>query len=203
MNCSKPGFPVLHYFPELAQTDIHWVSDAIPISILCCPLLFPSIFPSIGGFFNESVLHIKWSKYLRFSFIINSSNEYSRLISFRIDVYDLFYPKVTQESSLVSQFKNISYLMFSLLYGPTVTSIQDHQKNHSFDYTDLFWQSDVFAFQELILLPVVLDKTLKSPLDCKEIKLCNSKGNQSWVFTGSTDAEAPILWPPDAKNWLI
>ena len=50
---------------------------------------------------------------------------------------------------------------------------------------------------------VVLEKTLESPLDCKEIKLVNSKGNQSWKFIGRTDAEAPILLPPDAKNWLL
>ena len=52
---------------------------------------------------------------------------------------------------------------------------------------------------------VVLLKTLESPLDCKEIKLVNPKGNQSWIFIGRTDAEAeaPILWPPDEKNWLI
>ena len=52
---------------------------------------------------------------------------------------------------------------------------------------------------------VVLEKTLESPLDCKEIKSVSSKGNQSWIFIGRTDAEAetPILWPPDAKNWLI
>ena len=52
---------------------------------------------------------------------------------------------------------------------------------------------------------VVLEKTLESPLDCKEIKPVNPKGNQSWVFLGRTDAEAeaPILWPPDAKNWLF
>ena len=52
---------------------------------------------------------------------------------------------------------------------------------------------------------VVLEKTLESPLDCKEIQPVNPKGNQSWIFIGRTDAEAetPILWPPDAKNWLI
>ena len=52
---------------------------------------------------------------------------------------------------------------------------------------------------------VVLEKTLESPLDCKEINLANPKGNQSWIFIGRTDAESenPILWPPDAKNWLI
>ena len=52
---------------------------------------------------------------------------------------------------------------------------------------------------------VVLEKTLESPLDCKEIQPVHPKGNQSWIFVGRTDAEAetPILWPPDAKNWLI
>ena len=50
---------------------------------------------------------------------------------------------------------------------------------------------------------VVLAKTLESPLDCKEIQPVNPKGDQPWIFIGRTDAEAPILWPPDAKNWLI
>ena len=52
---------------------------------------------------------------------------------------------------------------------------------------------------------MVLENTLESPLDSKEIKLINPKGNQSWIFIGRTDAEteAPILWPPDAKSWLI
>ena len=50
---------------------------------------------------------------------------------------------------------------------------------------------------------VVLEKILESPLDCKEIQLVNSKGNQSWIFIGRTDAEAPVLWPPDVQNWLI
>ena len=52
---------------------------------------------------------------------------------------------------------------------------------------------------------VVLEKTLESPLGCKEIQLVNPKGNQSWIFIGRTDAEAetPIFWPPDAKNWVI
>ena len=50
---------------------------------------------------------------------------------------------------------------------------------------------------------VVLEKTLESPLDWKEIQLVHPKGNQSWVFIRRTDAETPILWPPDAKNWLI
>ena len=56
-----------------------------------------------------------------------------------------------------------------------------------------------------MLLNYVLEKTLESPLDCKEIQSVHPKGNQSWIFIGRTDAEAeiPILWPPDEKNWLI
>ena len=61
------------------------------------------------------------------------------------------------------------------------------------------------SIEELMFWTVVLEKTLESPLDCKEIQLFNPKGNQSWIFIGRTDAEVetPILWPPDAKDWLI
>ena len=59
------------------------------------------------------------------------------------------------------------------------------------------------AEQNWCFWTVVLEKTLESPLDCKEIQPVNLKRNQCWIFTGRTDAEAPILWPPDAKNWLI
>ena len=77
MDCSMPGFPVLHHLPKLAQTHVHWVSDVI----FCCPLLLlPLIFPSIRVFSNESVIHIRWPKYWTFSFSISSSNEYSGLI---------------------------------------------------------------------------------------------------------------------------
>ena len=62
-----------------------------------------------------------------------------------------------------------------------------------------------WALKNWCFWTVVLEKTLESPLDCKEIQPVNPKGNQSWIFTGRTDteAEAPILWPPDAKKWLI
>ena len=59
-----------------------------------------------------------------------------------------------------------------------------------------------WTLQNWCFRTVVLEKTLESPLDCKEIKWVNPKGNQPWIFTGITDAEAPILWPPDVKNWL-
>ena len=78
MDCSTPGFPVHHQLPELAETHVHRVSDAIqpfyPLSSL--PLL-PSFFPSIKVFSSESVLHIRWPKYWSFSFSISAFNEYS------------------------------------------------------------------------------------------------------------------------------
>ena len=119
------------------------IESVIPSNhlILCCPLLF-SIFPSIRVFSNESAPRIRWSKY--WSFSISLSNEYSRLISFRIDWFDLCCPRDSQESSLAPQFKSINSLALSLLYGPTLTSIQDYWKNHS--YTDLCRQSNVSPF---------------------------------------------------------
>ena len=88
MNCSTPGFPVIHDLPEFVQTPVHWVSDAIQLFILCCPLLLLlSTFPSIRIFSDEPDLHIRWPKY--WSFTISPSNEYSGLISFRMDWLDL------------------------------------------------------------------------------------------------------------------
>ena len=70
------------------------------------------------------------------------------------------------------------------------------------------WELDYkesWALKNCCFWTVVLEKTLKSPLDCKEIQPAHPKGNQSWIFIGRTDTEVetPILWPPDAKNWLI
>ena len=91
MDCSTPGFPIHDQLPELAQTHVHRVGDAIqPSHILCCPLLFlPSIFPSIRVFSNESVLCFRWPKYWIFSFGIRPSNDYLGLIFVRIDWFDL------------------------------------------------------------------------------------------------------------------
>ena len=114
--------------------------------ILCRSLLLlPSIFPSITVFSKESVLQIRWPKYWSFSFSISPSNEYSRLISFRIDWFDLLAID-SQESSPIPQFKSIYSLELSFLYGPNLTSIHDYWINHSFDYTDLCPKSNVSAF---------------------------------------------------------
>ena len=116
--------------------------------VLHCPLLLlPSIFPSIRVFSNESVLHIRWQKCWSFSFSISPSNEYSVLISFWIDWFDLLAVQGTIKGLFPTpQFKSSSSLAFSLLYGPTLTSIHDYWKNHSFDYMDLCGQSNVSAF---------------------------------------------------------
>ena len=90
-DCSTSGFPVHHQFLELTQTHVHQVGDAIQPSH---PLSPPSppvfIFPRIRVFSNEPVLCIRWPKYWSFSFSISPSNEYSGLISFRTEWFDLF-----------------------------------------------------------------------------------------------------------------
>ena len=90
MDCSIPGSPVLHCLPEFAQTHVHWVCDAIlPSWLLSPPPPAALNHSSIRVFSNESALCIRWPKYWSFSFSISPSNEYSRLISFRIDWFDL------------------------------------------------------------------------------------------------------------------
>ena len=87
-TAAPPVFPVHHQLPELTQTHVHQVGDAIQPSPLLCRrlLLLPSIFLSIRVFSSESVLCIRWPKYWRFSFSISPSNEYSGLTSFRFDL---------------------------------------------------------------------------------------------------------------------
>ena len=103
--------------------------------ILCRPLLLPpSIFPSIRVFSNESVLCIRWPKYWSFSFSLSPSNEYSGLISFRMDWLDLLAVQGTLKSLLQQQSaKRFNSSMLSFLFIPTLTSIHDYWKNHSLD----------------------------------------------------------------------
>ena len=132
-------------------------------------LLLPSIFPRIRVFSNESALCIRWPKYGSSSFNISPSNERRGLISFRMDWVDLLAVQGTlksllqhpnSEKSIVwcsawraavygvtqSQTRLKRLSSSSLLYGPTLTSVHDYWKNHSFDYMDLCRQSDVSAF---------------------------------------------------------
>ena len=100
MDCSTPGFPVLHHHQSLLKRIS--IELVIPSNhlILCHLLLLPSIFPSIRVFSNESVLPIRWPEYWSFSFSISPSNEYSGLISFRMDWLDLLAVQGTLKSLL-------------------------------------------------------------------------------------------------------
>ena len=118
MDCSTPGFPVLHHLPELAQTHVHRVVMPSSHVILCRSLLQPSVFPSIRVFSDESALHIRWPKYWSFSTSTGPSDEYSELISFRIDWLDLLAVQGTLKTSPAPQFKSINSLALNLLYGP-------------------------------------------------------------------------------------
>ena len=104
--------------------------------ILCHPLLLlPSAFPRIRVFSSKLVLHIRWPKYLCFSFNISPSNEYSGLISFRVDRLDgsPCNPRDSQEFSPIPQFKSINSLVLGFLYSPTLTFMHDYWRNHIFD----------------------------------------------------------------------
>ena len=114
--------------------------------ILCHPFLFlPSIFSSIRVFSSESALYFRCPKH--WSFSTNLANEYSRLISFRIDLFDLFAVQGTLKSLLQHHSLKVSILQCSAFFmSNSLTSIHDYWKNHNFDYRDLCQQSDFSAF---------------------------------------------------------
>ena len=148
MDCSTPGLRITiinsRTPPKPMSIELIMPSNYL---ILCCPLLFPpSIFPSIRVFSNESVLHIRWPKYWIISINISPSNEYSGMISSKIDWFDLLEVQVTLKSLLQHHSSSINSSALSFLYGPTLTSIHDYWKKHSFEETDFCWQSKVSAF---------------------------------------------------------
>ena len=116
-DCSMPGFPVHHDLQHLLKlVSIELVTPCNHL-ILCRPLLLqPSIFPSIRVISNESVLHIRWPKYWSFSFSINSSSEYSGLISFRTDWLDLLAVQGTLKSLFQHHSSKASILQCSVFF---------------------------------------------------------------------------------------
>ena len=126
MNCSTPGFPVNHQLPELTQTHVHRVSDAIQPSHPLSSLLLPSVFPSTRVFSNESVLRTRWPKYCSLSFSISPSNEYSGLISFRMDWIDLLAAQETlknlQHHNLKASILQCSAFFIVQLSHPYMTT---------------------------------------------------------------------------------
>ena len=104
MDCSTSGFPVLHHLVEFAQTHVRWIDNAV----LCCLLLLPSVFPKVLPH------HIQWPKYWSFSF--SPSNEYSGLIPFRIDWFDLLAVQGTLQSLLQPHSSKASVLCRSAFF---------------------------------------------------------------------------------------
>ena len=146
LDCSTPGFLCLHYHPEFAQTHVHWVGDAIQPSQ---PLLSPSAalsFPASGSF-PMNLLFKSGGQSIRAS---ASASVLSMNIQswFPLGLTGLIFllSKALSRGSPVPQLNSINPLALGLLYGPTFTSVHDYWKNHSFDYIDLCWQSDISAF---------------------------------------------------------
>ena len=158
MNCSTPGLPVHHQLPELLK--LMSTESVMPSNhlILCYPiLLLPSIFTSIRVFPSESVLCIRWPKYWSFSFSISPSNEYSGLISFRVDWFDLLALQGALKSLLQHHSSKASVLQCSDFFivhlshpymtaGKTIALTMFAFFVCLFDYVCLCWQSDDSAF---------------------------------------------------------
>ena len=116
-TAARQGLPVHHQLLELTQTNVHWVGYAIQrYHPLSSPLLLPPIFPSIRVFSNETVLHIRWPKYWSFSFNISPSNEYSGLVSFRMDWLDLLAVQGTLKSLLQHHSSKASIFQCSAFF---------------------------------------------------------------------------------------
>ena len=149
MDWSMSGYPIPHYFLESAQVHVHWISDATQPShplLLSSPFAFnlsqhQGLFQWVGSLYQVA-------KYWSFNFSVILSSEYSGLISFRTDWLDLLAVQGTLKSLLQHHSSKTSILGHSLClpYGPTLTSIHDYWKDHGLDYTDLWGQTDVFAF---------------------------------------------------------
>ena len=149
MNCSTPGSLVLHTISWTLR-KLMFIESVMSSNhlILCSPLLLlPLVSPSIRVFSNGSVLHIRWPKSWSFSFSINPSKAYSGLIFFGTDWFDFLVLQGTLRSLLQNHSSKASILWCStLLMVPTLSSIHDYWKNHSFNYMDLCQESDVSAF---------------------------------------------------------
>ena len=138
MDHSTPGFPVLHYHLEFAQTPVHWVNGAIqPTHPLSPP--FPTLSLSeLQGLFQWVGSSHQVATVLEFQLQHQSFQWIFRTDSFRIDQFDELVgspwcPRNSQESSPTPQFKSISSSVLSFLYGSTLTSIHDYWKNYTFD----------------------------------------------------------------------
>ena len=205
-----PGLPV--YSQSLLK--LVSIESVMPSNhlILCHPLLLlPSIFPGIRVFSNESVLHIRWPRYWSFSFSMSPSNEYPGLISLRIDWLDLLAVQGTlksllqQHSSKASIVQRSAFFMVQLSHpymttGKTIALTR--QTFVSKVMSLLFNMLSRLVISTVHMVGFLGSTSGKEPsCQCRRCKRCGFDP-WSWKIIGRTDAEAeaPILWPLDAKN---
>ena len=141
MDCSQASLSITNPWSLLKLMSFESVMPANHLILCLLLLLPPSIFPSIRVISNESALRISWPKYWSFSFNISPSNEHPGLLSFRMDWLDLLAVQGALKGLLQHHSSQASSLSF--LYSPTLPSIYDYWKRHSFDWMDLCWQSYV------------------------------------------------------------
>ena len=202
MDCSSQAslsFTISQSLLKLMSIELVMPSNHLT---LCGPLLLlPSIFPRIRVFSSESALRIRWPKYWSFSFNISPSNEHPGLISFRMDWLDLLAVQGTLKSLLQHHSSKASILWHSAFF---IVQFSHPYMTTGKTIALTRWTFVGKVMSLLLNMLSRLEKTLESPLDCKEIQPVHPKGDQSWVFIGGTDAEAetPILRPPDAESWL-
>ena len=154
MNCCTPGFPVLHYLPELAQTHVHWVNDAIqPFHPLPSPSL-PAFNLSQHRGFSKSALHIKWPKYQSFRFSISASSEYSELISLGLmdlisneSVLHIRWPKYWSFSFSISPSNEYSGLISFRIGWLDLLAVQGTLKTLHNLKESILWHSAFFMVQ--------------------------------------------------------
>ena len=140
-------FPCPSLFPGVCSNSRPLSWWCYLFNLLRLLLLLPSIFPSIRVFSNESVLRIRWPKYWTFSFSISPSSEYSGLIFFRIDWFDLLAVQEILKSLLQHHSSKASILWQSTFFMVQLSHLyMTTWKNYSFEYIDLYWQSNVSAF---------------------------------------------------------
>ena len=154
MGCSTPGFLILHHLPERAQTHVHWVGDAIQSSHpLSSSLLLPQSFPAPGSF-PVSQLFTSGGQ---------STGASTSASVLPMNIQDRFPLGLTGLTSLqfkrlyspTSQFKSINYLVFSFLFGPSLTYTHDYWKNHTFDCMDFFSKVMSLLFNTLSRFVIV------------------------------------------------
>ena len=171
-----PGFQVLYHLLELAQTHVHWVRDAIQPSLPLWSPSPPAIIPSIRVFSNESALHIRWPSI--------AVSALASVLPMNIQGWSPCSPRDSQESSLTPQFRSINSSELSLLYGPTLTSIHNYWKNHSFDLcqqSNVIW-SRLWFFQWSCMDVRV---GLWRKLSAEKLMLLNyAVGEDSWESLG-------------------